>query len=302
MPRKLISISLTIALASSGLFACKKARSTARIKVARLFLSPRSTENQAVAKLGKAEILAMIERLFAKDGRFERVGEHEPGVTLRAELLLAERDGGKLKDGGAAGHRGEAVAMIKIETADGDTVGATANSESTLPDQGPTRPAFDALAERATLAALGRVGRQVELASASSDALLKLLDDRDRDTRGYAVRLLGERKEKRATAKLIAMLKTTEGDALGAVVGALVSIGDRAAVPALIAQTKRKDAVFLTSIIQALATLGGADAEAYLFTLSTGHPSEYIQRTAEDALKAMAQRSRVTAKRERVYN
>ncbi|MEZ4271670.1 MAG: hypothetical protein R3C68_09635 [Myxococcota bacterium] len=68
-----------------------------------------------------------------------------------------------------------------------------------------------------------------------------------------------------------------------------MAIGDRTAVEPLIDLTKRKDAGFVLQIV-ALA-LAERNAEGFLVTLASGHPSEDVQRGAKDALDELRRRS-----------
>lgn len=70
--------------------------------------------------------------------------------------------------------------------------------------------------------------------------------------------------------------------------GALVAIGDARAVPALIESARQQP---LVSVVFAVAEIGGKEAQAWLFTLSSGHPEPAIRAAAQEALDELEERA-----------
>lgn len=96
--------------------------------------------------------------------------------------------------------------------------------------------------------------------------------------RRRAVEAAGARALRSAVPALVALVPDT---ALGGpATGALVAIGDPRATEALISSARERP---LVSIIFAVAQLGGQQAEAWLFTLSAGHPDPHVRAAAAEA-------------------
>ena len=122
------------------------------------------------------------------------------------------------------------------------------------------------------------------------DALVKTdadliadLGSPDPRLRDFAVRVLADRKNAAAVPALMERLKDPDREVAMKAVGALGSIGDPRAVPALIEMGQTRDPQFVIALVDVVAQLGGKDAEAFLFTVASGHPDEAVRRAAQEA-------------------
>ncbi len=140
----------------------------------------------------------------------------------------------------------------------------------------------DALAEAAKQVAL-----HLETAGKADDALVADLEAGDVQRREYALRILAERKSPVAVPHLLERLEDADRTVQLRAVGGLVAVGDRRAVPQLIDVSLGRDPPFVIQVIYALAEIGGEEAEAYLFTASTGHQEEIVRDAAKEALDSL---------------
>lgn len=146
------------------------------------------------------------------------------------------------------------------------------------------------------MAAVKKAGRELKLAllleAESDQGIVQLLGSADPSRRGRAVLIAGARRLKAARPALEALLKDAdrpEAEVL-AVIGALVQIGDPESVTALIDCGRERGNAYTSPIIFAVAQLGGKEAQAYLFTLESGHPDPQVREVAKQALKELESR------------
>lgn len=152
-----------------------------------------------------------------------------------------------------------------------------------LADPAARTPAF----QKALLQALDQVVESQALQLAAKDkpeeSLIRDLADKDPRVRSYAARFLGERGAKTAIAALAERLADPDREVAMRALGALGSIGDARALPALVAMPQTRDPQFMRSLVEVVASLGGRDADAFLFTIASGHPDESVRQVAEEA-------------------
>jgi hypothetical protein len=122
-------------------------------------------------------------------------------------------------------------------------------------------------------------------------ALIKDLGSADSRVRDYAVRELAERKNAAAVPALIERLSDSDREVALRAAGALGTIGDPSAVPALIEMTQSRDMELIKALVGVIASIGGKDAEAFLFTLASGHPDEDVRHAAEQAQEQLRGRA-----------
>lgn len=129
-------------------------------------------------------------------------------------------------------------------------------------------------------------------------AVMAALDSDEEWRRREAIEVAGVRQLRPAVPKLMAMVRDTETlpDIATQAVGALVDIGAPEAAGAIIDACRRKSPTFVVSMVYALGQLGGREAEAYLFTVSQGHPHPEVKAAAERALEELDGRRRRRAK------
>jgi hypothetical protein len=162
--------------------------------------------------------------------------------------------------------------------------------------------AIQAAAREALDAALGQAVREarafIELSDQKSEVVAAKLSDSDEAVQRAAVRLLARRHDSRALAPLVARLDTDDLTQIRETMGLLVELGDPAAVTPLINASRARDNVVQREIVFALGAIGGAEAEAYLDVVATGHDDPLVRASAEQALSELeARRSRQGASR-----
>ena len=175
-------------------------------------------------------------------------------------------------------------------------IGPPARYEATGLGRFSFAPGDDAVRKKAFRNALDQALSQVveaeimQLSAEDKDdaALIVDLNDKDARVRDYAVRTLSERKNKAAVPTLIARLSDPSREVALRAIGALRIIGDPKAVPPLIELTRNKDSQFLMTVIDVVGGIGGDEANAWLFTLASGHPDEQVRQAAQEAQDAIA--------------
>ncbi len=142
-----------------------------------------------------------------------------------------------------------------------------------------------ALIERAIGDAVVDLTLLIDLEVAPDDEVVARLSRGDTRARTRAIEVAGARRIGAAVDALVALVPDT---ALGSrATGALVAIGDPRAVGALIESAKERP---LLSIVYAVAQIGGKEAEAWLFTMSSGHPDAGVRAAATEALGELERR------------
>lgn len=141
-----------------------------------------------------------------------------------------------------------------------------------------------ALVERAVDEAARDLAEVIRLEVLPEAAVVAQIASGQGLARRRAIEVAGARRLAAAVPALVALVPDT---ALGAT-GALVAIGDPRATEALIASARERP---LVSIVFAVAQLGGKQAEAWLFTLSSGHPEAHVRAAATEALGELERRA-----------
>lgn len=151
-------------------------------------------------------------------------------------------------------------------------------------DPGSQKEAFRKALDAALATAADRIVLQLASLQKTEEELIADLSAPDVDKRDLAIRMLTDRRSGAAVPILLERLRDPDREIQLRTIGALVEIGDLRAATALVDATAQRDASFVVQVIYALSQLGGADAEAYLFTASTGHPEAAVRQAATEAL------------------
>ncbi len=132
------------------------------------------------------------------------------------------------------------------------------------------------------------------LAAAPEPELVSAIGGSDLELVARAIDRAAERKSKAAVPAIVRLVEDVSLPAPLRVrcIGALVAIRDPRAVPPLIALTKGRTPAFNSQIVFGVAEIGGKEAEAWLFTVSSGHPDPELRRSATDALRELEARKR----------
>lgn len=223
--------------------------------------------------------------------------------ALQRELLRARRlrldpaaEGGVLRARAVAGRvppdaSGRPLAVLQLELEARQPAGKTLRLEAEAEARSASviDRADDVLAQAAQQA-IASLDQQLALGEQSTAQLVATLRGSDRALRLRALSLLAERRDATAYDALAAALEDADSTIALRAVGALVALGDPRAVSALTDLTHRKSAALVRQIVYAVGAIGGREAEAYLFTVASGHPDAEVQRAAQEMLKEMAAR------------
>lgn len=254
--------------------------------------------SEDVLRAGLTRAIAATPRFAITDRRSWRRTDGRR-LHCRLELVLARESPSQI-----VSHAQEAEVGVVVELWRAEGLPRlTAEGVGRVPFQpGDANEAPDmARAERAAAfeRALGQALRQalddhaLQLAAIEkrTSELVADLDSLDARRRDYAIRALGERRAREAIDPLIAHLSEDEEPELVLrAAGALGNLGDERAIPALIEAAERESLPAKASLLAIIAHVGGSMAEGYLFTLSTGHPSEDVRRLARLQLDTLEKR------------
>ena len=144
------------------------------------------------------------------------------------------------------------------------------------------------------------LGRTVRLARASPEEVLRALGHDNERVRARAAVVAGTRKLQGAVPRLMEIVRA-EDEAEQVVlrsIGALVAIRDPRAASALIDAGRRRSSAYVAQIVFALGELGGREAEAYLFTVASGHPNPGLRQAAQMALDGLKSRGEASVEGE----
>ena len=148
------------------------------------------------------------------------------------------------------------------------------------------------LAAEAVRRAGEELGRAIRLSRAPPEEVVEALAHENERVRARAAVVAGDRKLSEAVPTLMERVRD-ENEAEQVVlrsIGALVAIRDPAAASALIDAGRRRTSAYVAQIVFALGELGGREAEAYLFTVASGHPDPALRKAARQALDGLEAR------------
>lgn len=159
---------------------------------------------------------------------------------------------------------------------------------------------FDEVAKESVDLVLRQIAITRELESAAPVRVLEVLGDREPALRARAVEAIRERALWDLVPRLIEVLSRDDEDpdVVMKTIGALVASRDPRAVPVLIDSARRRSPIYLTQIIFGVAEIGGKEAEAYLFTVASGHADPAVKKNAQDALEELSRRKERESGRE----
>src|SRR5687768_9262724 len=127
------------------------------------------------------------------------------------------------------------------------------------------------------------------MARATEAEVIAKLNDPDPRAQARAIEAAGNRKIAGSVPALIALLAddNEEPDVVFKTIGALIQIKDPRSVGPLIDSARRRSPIYLGQIIFGVAQIGGREAEAYLFTVASGHADPEVRQSAQDALEEL---------------
>lgn len=237
------------------------------------------------------------------DFAFRHKDEGEAGWQLDLEVRLAtERTAdpvGEAAPDPDRVHRAVEV-MLRLHALDKtDRQPDEVTAQALLTRDEARKVPFGDLAEDAVVEAGRRLETAMDLYWEDPSAILPALDDERDWVRAIAADAAAHRRLAAAVEPLMARVRDEDEspDVRIHAVGALVALGDPRAASAIIDATRRKNAPYLVQMVFALGALGGRKAEAYLFTVQSGHPSPQVREAARQALEELEKkRARSKAK------
>ena len=247
-----------------------------------------------------------IER-SALEGAMREVMENWPGYSFRKAkpnetpwqvdlrvVFMSER-GPSTEAKADLVHRSVGVRM-RLKSLRPSEVEGEASYETEFVHRADVAPntSWSVLAEDAVRRAGQELERTMQLSRASPEEVVRALGSEDERVRARAAMIAGTRRIHEALPGLMARVRD-ESEVEQVVlrsIGALVAIGDPEAAHALIDAGRRKSSAYVAQIVFALGELGGREAEAYLFTVASGHPDPALRDAARQALDNLEARDK----------
>ncbi|HEY3448985.1 MAG TPA: HEAT repeat domain-containing protein [Myxococcales bacterium] len=290
---------LALFVAVSGALACSKPAKPKPYYIDRIQLVDTTLVDNPALPVKTAELHGLAQDAFTRSGRFVPLAattKPRPAdlKALRSKIEVAfTRE--TLEDAGKS--RAEVGVVLELRRpGEVDRYQASGLGRVSFP---VAEPAERLVSFRKALnLALDEVAKsgaiQLDAQDKTDDALIADLSNPDPRLRDTSVRILAERKTRAAVPALIERLKDTDREVAMKAVGALGAIGDPKAVPALIEMGQTRDPQFVVALVGVVAQLGGQDAEAFLFTLASGHPEEAVRKAAQEAQEQLAKKNAPT--------
>lgn len=286
-PGRYLAIVLTLAV----LLSCQRSP-PALATVSSLRLSPAGITQHPWLGLAPEEVEDRArERLAAGGSLAFRKGGSSPAPTDWKAVLEIAHVRALPSDARGAGSRAEVGLLLRLERGE-ERIRADAAGEHHFAPHDPQMrtEAFRRALDAALDEALRLVVLQLRASRKTEEELIADLSSENPEVRDLAIRLLTERKSAAAVEHLIPRLEDEDRNVQLRTIGALAEIGDPAAVTALVDATSHKDPGLVIQIAYALGEIGTEEAEAFLFTASTGHPEPAVRRAATEALESLRRR------------
>jgi hypothetical protein len=155
---------------------------------------------------------------------------------------------------------------------------------------GAVRAALARATEVALEKAVQGFALQLAAEQKSTGDLVKDLSSPDAPVRDHAVRVLADRGEHNVVPALVSRLRDPDPAVVERAVGALAQLRDGRAVLPLIELSHHRDGPFVANMARVLGDIGGPEAQAWLLTMSSGHPDDVVRGAAREALAEMQAR------------
>lgn len=250
------------------------------------------SQNKKQKKIPFKELKALvIKKLTGKKSlalRLHQSARDGYAAEIRLAYLMRPKHSPK-------GHAASAVCEIKLEhltvrttlqnlSASAATGASIAIKKDLADDEANRRRKLKDLVAEAAELALSSIDIRFRLNGASCKVLQKALTGTSRTMKDLAIQDIGAQRCRGAVPRLIAFLKGEDVKLSQRAIGALSLIKDRRAVKPLINLTKGRHGLYVNQILFALAAIGGRKAEAFIWSISEGHPQEAVRSTAKAAL------------------
>ena len=235
-------------------------------------------------------ILQMMESW--PDFAFRRAVVDEVGWQLTVRLAqLTERTADPAMATVKARSAGIALELVPLGAVEGESARYTA--ELLIAREEPGATPIIGLVQEALRKAGQRLMRIRSVERGSDDEVVSAIGDADEPIRIVGIQTAARRKVRAAIPALIERLKDEKeaGTVIVSTVGALAAMQATEATEAIIDTARRQDRSYIVPLLYALAQLGGRKAQAYLFTVQSGHPDPVVKDAAAKALRELEERS-----------
>jgi hypothetical protein len=291
VPRRIL-LALALAGAGAGVSGCSEKGPAACLVTGVSVAQGIPSERMEELGLERNQLRAVGAEVLAATPGFLVPPADPPRRTPRCRAVLALMDARVIRGSGGAA---TAEVLISMEVTAGESEEAYREVVPGADPVGAGESSSGALLRAVRKAAL-RASAAVALARAEAakpDAdVLRDLDAGDPRLRDLAVRVLAERRNPAAVPPLLLRLQDPDPEVAERAVGALAQLGDPRAVGPLIELTRRREGPFVAQIVRIIGDIGGPEAEAYLETLSAGHPDPAVTRAASEGLRDLRRRQR----------
>lgn len=232
----------------------------------------------------RAAIAESATALFERGPEFVSAREAGRGARrLRGQILVHRADALASAAGAAVVEVGLIVELASLDGGPALREEASAAEPIGVGPEG-LRSALEGATRRALERAIAAFSLQLAAERKRTPELVRDLDSPESAVRDHAVRVLADRGERDAVPPLIARLRDPDPEVSERALGALAQLRDERASLALIDLAHHRDPAFTAQIARILGDIGGADARAWLLTMSSGHPDIAVRNAAREAL------------------
>jgi HEAT repeat protein len=290
---RLLPAALALALAG-----CTR-HPAAPLAISKLTIAEESVAAAPALGLGAEKMREAVESALKAQGVVLLKPEQQPPSGTQVYKVRAEIGGARLEDipfdDGGVGQEAQVELVLEAtrSTADGSlkiSGGGTGHvAAPPAPDVDGQAAAFKRAFGQGLELAAARLARSAVASERPVEALRADLESPDGGVREAAADVLVDRHDLAAIPVLVAELDSADDSVKMKAIGELVELKAKESVPKLIdlAQTRDPrlgtDPRFQMQIIYALGSIGGSEAEAYLYTIASGHPDEVVRNAAREA-------------------
>jgi hypothetical protein len=291
---------ILVFLASVALPACSRPAKPRHYYLDRIQLEESTVVDNPALSMTSEELRREVEAALSRSGRFVPLAPstkpRPPDLkALRCRIEVAFTRESLEEAGGSKTEVGAMMELRRPGEVDRFQSSGLGRTSFAKGDDAARVPAFRKALGQALDEVVKSEALQLDAQDKKDPELVADLSSTDPRVRDFAVLALSERKNSAAVPALVERLKDPDREVAMRAVGALGAIGDPKAVPALIEMGQTRDPQFLVALVDVLAGLGGKDAEAFLFTLASGHPDESVRRAAQEAQERMRERDAAVA-------
>ena len=242
---------------------------------------------EAAAKVSDDDLKPTLRQMMTTwpDFAFRRARPNEAGWQLTVRLAqLTERTVDPSKPDLKARSAGVSLGLRALDDVEGENTEYVA--ELLLAREEASSAPITQLVQDALRKCGDRLMRFRKIQRGEPDVVVAAMSDKEESVRIVATQTAANRKIRAAIPQLIERLKDPDeaGAVIVSAVGALTALRATEATGAIIDTARRQERSYVVPLLYALAQLGGKEAEAYLFTVQSGHPDPVVKQAAAEAL------------------